>query len=101
MSVQNIRERELESIDTHTFDCKETTHIYDYIRCMRFNIIFTHMERGKMREVCGDGHEWTKIEERMSEIETPTVLLENSLPSIQIIPCHQYAVCCPSNSFVF
>lgn len=25
--------------NTHTFDCKETTHIYDYIRCMRLDII--------------------------------------------------------------
>lgn len=60
-----------EYIDTHTFDCKETTHIYDYIRCMRFNIIYLNS---------GDG-----VRERVSEIETPTVLLENSLPSIQII----------------
>lgn len=59
-----------EYIHAYTFDCEETTHIHDYIRCMRLDITQYYSVRL---------YAYTKI-------ETPTVLLENTLPSVRIIP---------------
>lgn len=60
----NARLVQTQRARTHTFDCEESTHIYDNIRCMRLDVI----QQAIVFVVCV----YTKI-------ETPMVLLENAL----------------------